>query len=65
MKLPLRARITAWYFAGFGCRFCIICLDQRCGLSAQHRNDREYASRANLKSVQRILVRVAPKEWRK
>jgi len=61
MKLPLRARITAWYFAVLVVAFASFAWIS--GLGFQHSiettvND---ASRANLESIQNVLGRTAPK----
>src|SRR5258708_2900825 len=61
MKLPLRARITAWYFAVLVVTFALFAWISDLGFRHSIETTVNNASRANLESVQRILVRVAPK----
>src|SRR5258708_8741734 len=61
MKLPLRARITAWYFAVLVVAFALFAWISDLGFRHSIETTVNNASRANLESVQRILVRVAPK----
>ena len=61
MKLPLRARITAWYFAVLVVAFALFAWISDLGFRHSIETTVNDASRANLESVQRILVRVAPK----
>ena len=61
MKLPLRARITAWYFAVLVVAFALFAWISDLGFRHSIETTVNDASRANLESVQRILVRVTPK----
>ena len=61
MNLPLRARITAWYFAVLVVAFALFAWISDLGFRHSIETTVNDASRANLESVQRILVRVAPK----
>src|SRR5260370_8079706 len=61
MKLPLRARITAWYFAVLVVAFASFAWISDLGFRHSIETTVNDASWANLESVQSILVRVAPK----
>jgi heavy metal sensor kinase len=61
MKLPIRARITAWYFAVLVVAFASFALISDLGFQHSIETTVNDASRANLESIQRILVRTAPK----
>ena len=61
MNLPLRARITAWYFAVLVVAFALFAWISDLGFRHSIETTVNDASRANLESVQRILVRVTPK----
>jgi heavy metal sensor kinase len=61
MKLPLRARITAWYFAVLVVAFASFAWISDLGFRHSIETTVNDASRANLESVQRILVRATPK----
>jgi heavy metal sensor kinase len=61
MNLPLRARITAWYFAVLVVAFASFAWISDLGFQHSIETTVNDASRANLESIQRILVRTAPK----
>src|SRR5258708_8471674 len=60
MKLSLRARITAWYFTVLVVAFASFAWISDLGFRHSIETTVNDASRANLESVQSILVRVAP-----
>jgi len=61
MKLPLRARITAWYFTVLVVAFASFAWISDLGFRHSIETTVNDASRANLESVQRVLVRTTPK----
>jgi heavy metal sensor kinase len=61
MKLPLRARITAWYFAVLVVAFASFAWISDLGFRHSIETTVNDASRANLDSVQSVLVRNVPK----
>jgi heavy metal sensor kinase len=61
MKLPLRARITAWYFAVLAVAFASFAWISDLGFRHSIEATVNDASRANLESVQSVLDRTAPK----
>jgi two-component system, OmpR family, heavy metal sensor histidine kinase CusS len=61
MKLPLRARITAWYFAVLVVAFASFAWISDLGFQHSIETTVNDASRANLESIQHVLVRAAPK----
>jgi heavy metal sensor kinase len=61
MKLPLRARITAWYFAVLVVTFASLAWISDLGFQHSIETTVNDASRANLESIERVLVRTAPK----
>jgi len=61
MKLPLRARITAWYFAVLLVAFASLAWISDIGFQHSIENTVNDASRANLESIQSVLRRTAPK----
>jgi heavy metal sensor kinase len=61
MKLPLRARITAWYFAVLAVAFASFAWISDLGFQHSIETTVNDASRANLESIQNVLVRAAPK----
>ena len=61
MKLPLRARITAWYFGVLVVAFASFAWISDLGFQHSIETTVNDASRANLESIQRVLVRTAPK----
>ena len=61
MNLPLRARITAWYFAVLVVAFASFAWISDLGFRHSIETTVNDASRANLESIERILVRTAPK----
>jgi heavy metal sensor kinase len=61
MKLPLRARITAWYFAVLVVAFASFVGISDLGFQHSIETTVNDASRANLESIQNVLVRSAPK----
>jgi len=61
MKLPLRARITAWYFAVLVVAFASLAWVSDIGFRHSIEKTVNDASRANLDSIQSVLVRTAPK----
>ncbi|HEY6268829.1 MAG TPA: ATP-binding protein [Candidatus Acidoferrum sp.] len=61
MKLPLRARITAWYFAVLAVAFASFAWISDLGFQHSIETTVNDASRANLESIQNVLVRTAPK----
>jgi heavy metal sensor kinase len=61
MKLPLRARITAWYFAVLAVAFASFAWISDLGFRHSIETTVNDASRANLESVQSVLERTAPK----
>jgi heavy metal sensor kinase len=61
MKLPLRARITAWYFAVLVVAFASFAWISDLGFRRSIEQTVNDALRANLESVQSVLVRTAPK----
>jgi heavy metal sensor kinase len=61
MKLPLRARITAWYFAVLVVAFASFAWISDLGFRHSIETTVNDASRANLESIQNVLVRAAPK----
>lgn len=60
MKLPLRARITAWYFAVLVVSFSCLAWISDVGFQRSIERTVNDASRANLDSVKNILLRTAP-----
>src|SRR5215470_2861728 len=60
MKLPLRARITAWYFAVLAVSFALFAWISDIGFRRSIETTVNDASRANLESIQRVLARTAP-----
>jgi two-component system heavy metal sensor histidine kinase CusS len=62
MKLPLRARITAWYFGVLVVAFASFAWISDLGFRHSIEATVNDASRANLESVQSVLVRIAPKD---
>jgi hypothetical protein len=60
MKLPLRARITAWYFAVLVVAFASFAWISDIGFQHSIETTVNDASRANLESIQNVLVRAAP-----
>jgi heavy metal sensor kinase len=61
MKLPLRARITAWYFAVLVFAFASFAWISDLGFQHSIETTVNDASRANLESIQNILRRTAPR----
>ena len=61
MKLPLRARITAWYFSVLVVAFASLAWISDIGFQHSIEKTVNDASRANLKSIQSVLTRTAPK----
>jgi heavy metal sensor kinase len=61
MKLPLRARITAWYLAVLVFAFASFAWISDLGFQHSIETTVNDASRANLESIQNVLVRAAPK----
>jgi heavy metal sensor kinase len=61
MKLPLRARITAWYFAVLAVAFASFAWISDIGFQRSIETTVNDASRASLESIQSVLVRTAPK----
>jgi len=61
MTLPLRARITAWYFAVLIVAFASFAWISDLGFRHSIETTVNDASRANLESIERILVRTAPR----
>src|SRR5882762_5582465 len=61
MKLPLRARITAWYFTVLVVAFASFAWISDLGFRHSIETTVNDASRASLDSIERILVRTAPK----
>jgi heavy metal sensor kinase len=61
MNLPLRARITAWYFAVLVVAFASFAWISDLGFQHSIETTVNDASRANLESIQRVLARTAPK----
>jgi len=61
MKLPLRARLTAWYFAVLVVAFASFAWISDLGFQHSIEQTVNDASRANLESIQSVLVRTAPK----
>jgi heavy metal sensor kinase len=61
MKLPLRARITAWYFAVLVVAFTSFAWISEFGFQHSVEATVNDASGANLESIQNLLVRAAPK----
>ena len=61
MKLPLRARITAWYFAVLVVAFASFAWISDLGFQHSIEATVNDASRANLESIQSVLERTAPK----
>jgi heavy metal sensor kinase len=61
MKLPLRARITAWYFAVLVVAFASFAWISDLGFQHSIETTVNDASRANLESIQRVLAHTAPK----
>ena len=61
MKLPLRARITAWYFAVLVVAFASFAWISDLGFQHSIDTTVNEASRANLESIQNLLKRTAPK----
>lgn len=60
MKLPLRVRITAWYFAVLAISFAALAWISDIGFQHSIEKTVDDASRANLESVQTVLLRAAP-----
>jgi heavy metal sensor kinase len=60
MKLPLRARITAWYFAVLVVAFASFAWISDMGFQHSIETTVNDASRANLESIQNVLKRTAP-----
>jgi heavy metal sensor kinase len=60
MNLPLRARITAWYFAVLVVAFASFAWISDLGFRHSIETTVNDASRANLESIQRVLLRTAP-----
>jgi heavy metal sensor kinase len=60
MKLPLRARITAWYFAVLIVSFAALAWISDYGFRRSIRTTVNGASRANLESIESVLRRTAP-----
>ncbi len=60
MKLPLRARITAWYFAVLVVAFASFAWISDLGFQHSIETTVNDASRANLESIHRVLLRTAP-----
>jgi heavy metal sensor kinase len=60
MKLPLRARITAWYFAVLVVAFASFAWISDLGFQQSIDTTVNDASQANLESIQNVLVRAAP-----
>jgi heavy metal sensor kinase len=60
MKLPLRARITAWYFAVLAVAFASFAWISDLGFQRSIETTVNDASRADLESIQRVLLRTAP-----
>ena len=60
MKLPLRARITAWYFAVLVVAFASFAWISDLGFQHSIETTVNDASRANLESIQNVLKRTAP-----
>jgi heavy metal sensor kinase len=61
MRLPLRARITAWYFAVLVVAFASFAWISDLGFQHSIETTVNDASRANLESIQNVLVRTAPR----
>jgi len=61
MKLPLRARITTWYFAVLVVAFASFAGISDFGFQRSIETTVNDASRASLESIQSVLVRAAPK----
>jgi heavy metal sensor kinase len=61
MKLPLRARITAWYFAVLIVSFAAFGWISDYGFRRSIKTTVNDASRANLESIENVLRRTAPK----
>ena len=61
MKLPLRARITAWYFAVLVVSFVAFAWISDYGFRRSIETSLNDASRANLESIENVLRRTAPK----
>jgi len=61
MNLPLRARITAWYFTVLVVAFTSFAWISELGFQHSIEITVNDASRANLESIQRVLARAAPK----
>src|SRR6266513_1285913 len=61
MKLPLRARIIAWYFAVLVVSFASFAWISDLGFQHSIETTVNDASGANLESIQRVLARTAPK----
>ncbi len=59
MKLPLRARITAWYFAVLVVAFTSFAWISEFGFQHSIETTVNDASGANLESIQNLLVRTA------
>jgi hypothetical protein len=60
MKLPLRARITAWYFCVLIVSFASFAWISDYGFRHSIETTVNDASRANLESVQNVILRNAP-----
>jgi len=61
MKLPLRARITAWYFAVLTVSFAAFAWISDYGFRSSIKTNANDASRANLESVANVIRRTAAK----
>jgi len=61
MKLPLRAKITAWYFAVLAVSFLSLAWISDAGFQHSIEKTVNDASLANLRSLQSVIVRTAPK----
>jgi heavy metal sensor kinase len=61
MRLPLRARITAWYFAVLVVAFASFAWISDLGFQQSIDTTVNDASRANLESIQNVLKRTAPR----
>ena len=61
MNLPLRARITAWYFAVLAVAFASFAWISDVGFQHSIETTVNDASRASLESIQSVLVRTAPR----
>jgi len=60
MKLPLRARITAWYFGVLAVSFSLFAWISDIGFRRSIETTVNDASRANLESIQNVILRTAP-----